>query len=200
VDHALLHTLNTLLVRHDAIEDPVVAYVNGAELIFAGMLLAAFLVVGGHRRRATQRAAVAAGLSAGVALALAQVLSRIVDRPRPFVADPGAVHLFAHHVADPGFPSDHATAAFAIGVALFLRLRAWGTIVLVLATILAAGRVAMGIHYPSDVLGGALLGTAVALVLYHPLVRALINRAADGAGAALDRTAGAVARPLRGGG
>jgi undecaprenyl-diphosphatase len=192
-----MHAANMLFVRHDAIEDPVVAYVNAAELLFAAMLAVAFLLVGGHRRRATQRAAVAAGLSAGVALAIGQVVARLVDRPRPFVADPGAVHLFAHHVADPGFPSDHATAAFAIGVALLLRQRTWGIVVLVLASILAFGRVAMGVHYPSDVLAGALLGTLVAVALHRPWVRAQINRLADGLGALRDRTAAGLVRPLR---
>jgi undecaprenyl-diphosphatase len=198
MDHSLLHTLNALFVHHDDVEDPVVAYVNAAEVLFAGMLVLAFVLVGGHRRRATQRAAVAAGLSAGVALAVAQVVSRLVDRPRPFVADPGAVHLFAQHAADPSFPSDHATAAFAIGVALLLRQRAWGAVVLVGATILAVGRVAMGVHYPSDVLAGALLGATIALALHQPRVRALINRLADVAGTLLDRTAAALVRPLRG--
>jgi undecaprenyl-diphosphatase len=100
-----------------------------------------------------------------VALACAQLLSRIVDRPRPFVADPGGVHLFARHAADAGFPSDHATAAFAIATALLLHDRRLGAIVLAAAALLAAGRVALGVHYPSDVLAGAALGAAVALAL-----------------------------------
>src|SRR4051812_21747515 len=197
MDQALTHLANMLLVRHDAIEDPLVAYVNATELLFAAMLAVAFLLVGGHRRRATQRAAVAAGLSAGVALAIAQVVARLVDRPRPFVADPHAVHLFAQHAADPGFPSDHATAAFAIGVALLLRRRTWGVVVLALATVLAVGRVAMGVHYPSDVIAGALLGTLVAVALHRPRARALINRVADGAGGAVDRTAAGLVRRLQ---
>jgi undecaprenyl-diphosphatase len=197
VDHALLHALNALFVRHDAIEDPWVAYVDAAELIFAGMLALAFLLAGGHRLRATRRAAAAAGLSAGLALLIAQVVSRLVDRPRPFVSDPGAIHVFGHHAADPGFPSDHATAAFAIGVSLLLRNRAWGAVVLVLATVLAAGRVAMGIHYPSDVAGGALLGTVVALGLHRSRARTLINRLADRAGALLARASARVLSPLR---
>lgn len=197
MDHSLLHALNALFVRHDAIEDPVVAYVNAAELLFAAMLVLAFLLAGGHRLRATRRAAAAAGLSAAVALLIAQVVARLVDRPRPFVADPSAVHLFGHHAADPGFPSDHATAAFAIGVALVLRQRAWGTVVLVLATVLAAGRVAMGVHYPSDVAAGALLGTVVALALARPPMWTLINRLADRAGALLTRAAARLLGPLR---
>jgi undecaprenyl-diphosphatase len=197
VDHALLHALNTLFVRHDAVEDPWVAYVNAAELLFVGMLALAFVLAGGHRLRATRRAAAAAGLSAAVALLIAQVVSRLVERPRPFVSDPGGLHVFGHHAADPGFPSDHATAAFAIGVALLLRNRAWGTVVLVLATVLAVGRVAMGIHFPSDVLGGALLGTVVALGLHRARTRTLINRLSDDAGALLARASARLLSPLR---
>jgi undecaprenyl-diphosphatase len=197
VDHALLHALNTLFVRHDALEDPWVAYVNAAELLFVGMLALAFVLAGGHRLRATRRAAAAAGLSAAVALLIAQVVSRLVERPRPFVSDPGGLHVFGHHAADPGFPSDHATAAFAIGVALLLRNRAWGTVVLVLATVLAVGRVAMGIHFPSDVLGGALLGTVVALGLHRARTRTLINRLSDDAGALLARASARLLSPLR---
>jgi undecaprenyl-diphosphatase len=197
VDHSLLHALNALFVRHDALEDPWVAYVNAAELLFAGMLALAFVLAGGHRLRATRRAAAAASLSAGLALLIAQVVSRLVDRPRPFVSDPSGLHVFGHHAADPGFPSDHATAAFAIGVALLLRNRAWGAVVLVLATVLAAGRVAMGIHFPSDVVGGGLLGAVVALGLHRARTRTLINRLSDYVGALLGRASARLLTPLR---
>ncbi len=193
MDFSLVHHLNGFLVHHDGIEDPLSFYVSAAELLFLGMLIVAFVVVGGHRRRDAQRAVVAAGLSAGLALAIASVMARVVDRPRPFVGHHG-IHLFVAHAADPGFPSDHATAAFAIGVALLLRFRAWGLVTLVFATVLAVGRVALGIHYPTDVLAGAALGAAVALGLYTPAVRALLNRLADAVGERLDALL-RVARP-----
>jgi undecaprenyl-diphosphatase len=108
-----------------------------------------------------------------------------VDRARPFVTHAG-VHLFSAHAADAGFPSDHATAAFAIGTAIFLRHRAWGAAVLVLAAVLAFGRVAMGLHYPSDVVAGAALGTATALGLWAPPVRRRVDAIADRLGATWD--------------
>jgi undecaprenyl-diphosphatase len=153
MDTSLLHALNGFFFHHDAVEDPVVAYVNAAELLFAGMLVAAFLFVGGHRRRDTRRAAAAAGLSAGVALAIAHVLATIVDRPRPFVADPSAVHIFTRHAADPGFPSDHATAAFAIAVAIFLYSRRAGIAFLAVASLIAPGLLAVewARHKPLEV-------------------------------------------------
>jgi len=193
VDTGLLHALNTFFFHHDLVEDPVVAYANAAEALFLGALVAGFAFVRGHRRQTARHAVVAAGLSAGLALAIAQVLSRVIDRPRPFVADPTGIHLFSHHVADPGFPSDHATAAFAIAVAILLRNRRWGAVTLAAAVVLALGRVAMGVHYPTDVLAGAALGSACALALWHPRVRAAVHWAADLAGRLLDEAAAAVA-------
>jgi undecaprenyl-diphosphatase len=186
MDFSLVQRLNDFLAGHDGLEDPMLVYANASELLFLAMLVVAFILAAGAAKQAIRRAVVAAGLSAGLALALAQVVSRLVDRPRPFVAHPHAVHLFAHHAADPGFPSDHTTAAFAIGVALLLRFRTWGAITLAFATLLAVARVGLGVHYPTDVLGGAALGTLSALVLYHPAVRAQLNRLADTVGGLLD--------------
>lgn len=196
MDSALTHALNVFLAHHDAIEDPVLWYANVAEMLFAGLLVVLFVLVGGHRRDGARRGAVAAGLSCGLALGLAQLITRLVDRPRPFVADPGAIHLFAQHAADSGFPSDHAAAAFAIAVAILLRNRRWGTVVLGCAGVLAAARVGMGVHYPTDVLGGAALGALSALVLWLPIVRGRLHALADLAGRAWDGTLHALAARL----
>jgi undecaprenyl-diphosphatase len=198
VDNSILHALNGFFFHHDAVEDSVLAYVNAAEVLFLGALLVAFSLARGPARRGARRAVVAAGLSAGLGLFVAQFISHAVNRPRPFVADPSGVHVFTPHAADPGFPSDHATAAFAIAVAIMLRDRRWGTVALVFATVLAVGRVAMGVHYPSDVLGGAALGAICALALYAAPVRRVLNRIADLTGSALDGViAGVAARVPR---
>jgi undecaprenyl-diphosphatase len=179
IEWSILHTLNDFLFHHDGVEDPLLVYINLSEALFVGILLVVFLFANGERHRAWRRATVAAVLSAGVALALAKVLSEIVDRSRPFVVDPSGVHLFSGHAADPGFPSDHATGAFAVAMAIFLRNRLWGSVALVAATVLAVGRVAIGVHFPSDVLAGAALGCGVALLLYIGPVRSRIDRLAD---------------------
>jgi undecaprenyl-diphosphatase len=190
MDMSLLRPLNRLFAHHDGLEDVLVAYANASEILFLGLLIAAFVLVRGEpaHRSAVRRAVVAAGLSAGLGLALAQVLSRLVDRPRPFVAHPDAVHLFAKHAADPGFPSDHATAAFAIAVALLLHSRRWGALALVAATVLAVTRVAMGIHYPTDVLAGAAVGALSALILNLRPGRAVVHQLAGAFGGVLDGT------------
>jgi undecaprenyl-diphosphatase len=173
-------------VHHDAVEDPAVAYERFSELLFLGLLAYLFLASRGYARRSARRGAVAAGLSSALAVGLASQIASLVDRPRPFVAHPSTVHLFTAHAADAGFPSDHATAAFAIAVAILLRNRRWGFVALAMATVLAVGRVAIGVHYPSDVVAGALLGSAAALVLWVPVVRRPLHRLADWAGGLWD--------------
>jgi undecaprenyl-diphosphatase len=187
MDWSLLHTLNDFLVGHDGVEDPLLFYVEASEALFAATLAVVFLFALGAGRVAWRRAVVAAVLSAAVALLVAKLISELVDRARPFVADPHGVHLFAAHAPDPGFPSDHATAAFAIAVAIVLRKRGWGIFALVAAAVLSVGRVALGVHYPSDVLAGAALGAAAALVLWWPPLRAKVDALADLLGRGWDR-------------
>jgi undecaprenyl-diphosphatase len=184
MDTSLLHALNGFAFHHDGFEDPLTLYVGASQVLF--MVLLALLALAARGTGWRRRAAVAAGFGAGLALAGAQVVSRIVDRPRPFVADPGGVHLFARHAADASFPSDHATAAFAIATAVLLRDRRLGVVVLAFAAVLAAGRVALGVHYPSDVVGGAALGAAVSLLLYVPGIRRRLDALADGVGRLID--------------
>jgi undecaprenyl-diphosphatase len=187
MDWSLLHALNDFLFHHDVVEDPLLFYINVSEALFVATLVIVFLAAHGQRHIAWRRATVAAVLSAGLALAAAKVISELVDRARPFVADAHGVHLFSAHAADPGFPSDHATAAFAIATAIVLRKRGWGIFALVAATVLSVGRVAIGVHYPSDVLAGAALGAAAALDLWVAPIRARVDALGDLLGRCWDR-------------
>jgi undecaprenyl-diphosphatase len=187
MDWSVLHALNNFMARNDAVEDPLLFYVEVSEALFACTLIGIFLVARGLGHAAWRRAAVAAALSAGVALAIGKVISEFVERARPFVADPHGVHVFSAHAADPGFPSDHATAAFAIAVAILQRKHGLGIAALLAAVVLSVGRVALGIHFPSDVLAGAALGSIVALALGWPPIKGRIDALADSLGRPWDR-------------
>jgi undecaprenyl-diphosphatase len=187
MEWSLLHTLNGYLYHHDAVEDPLLFYINVSEALFVATLVLVFVFANGERLRSWRRAAAAAALSAGLALVVAKVISELVDRARPFVVDPNGVHLFSGHAADPGFPSDHATGAFAVAMAIYLRKRSWGVVALLAAAVLAVGRVAIGVHFPSDVLAGAVLGCIAALVLWIGPVRGRIDALADWLGGRIER-------------
>jgi undecaprenyl-diphosphatase len=69
------------------------------------------------------------------------------------------------------FPSDNATYLFAIAAGLWLVSRWWGALFGALACSVALARVYLGIHYPSDVLVGALIGVATSVVVNREAVR-----------------------------
>ncbi len=103
-----------------------------------------------------------------IALLANQVLAHLWVRPRPFAAHADAVHLLAARTTDPSFPSDHAAAAFAIAVAVLAFSRRVGGALLAVAVLLAVSRVALGVHYPADVVAGAAVGAASALLVVRP--------------------------------
>jgi undecaprenyl-diphosphatase len=176
LDLTVAEHANAWAAHHDGWEDVARAYASVSELLFvAGVVLLglAGLVL---RRRHLLAASVLAVLAAGGGLVVASVAGKLIGRPRPFAAHPHQIHAFLAHAPDPGFPSDHATAAFAIGTVL----------VLLAAVALAVSRVLVGIHYPGDVIAGALLG-ALAGVVVVLLARRLVP-------AATEATAGAPRR------
>jgi membrane-associated phospholipid phosphatase len=138
-----------------------VTYAKYGIVLFAVLLLVAFLDA---RRRHDIRAIAAsvwAAVAALLALGIGQIIGGAIDRSRPFEALSG-VHLLVDRTTDFSFPSDHATVAGAVAVGLLFANRRWGNIAAVLALLMAFTRVYVGAHYPSDVLGGLALGAAVA--------------------------------------
>lgn len=82
----------------------------------------------------------------------------LFERTRPFDVIAGARKLIGAHGY--AFPSSHAANTFAAGTFLSLRFRRWWPI-LVIPVVVAYSRVYCGVHYPSDVVAGALLGAGV---------------------------------------
>ena len=103
-----------------------------------------------------------------------QALKHLIGRARPtlLLAD-GPFHFEPFSVADAlaSFPSGHTTSAFAAGTALGLVRPAWRGRLVAAALLIGASRVLVGAHYSSDVVGGAALGTAVALALARSFAR-----------------------------
>jgi undecaprenyl-diphosphatase len=121
--------------------------------------------------------------AAAVALAVNLVIHTLSDRPRPY-----ETHAIRHPWSgstDASFPSDHASASFAIAFAVVAYDAVAGAVLLVAALLIAVGRLFIGAHYPSDVGAGLLVGAASAAVVVRfarplllPLVR-LVERLTD---------------------
>jgi undecaprenyl-diphosphatase len=194
MDLSLYQSLNGLAERSDGFEDVMRFLALEAQFLFLALLAALFFARGKWASRNGRHGVAAAGFSALLALGAAQVISHLWERPRPFIAHPNDAHLFITGSHDPSFPSDHATAAFAIAVSIWLRHRRAGWLALGLAALVSVSRVAVGTHYPTDVLGGAVLGTVAAVVLWLPPIRRQLHQLADWAGSLYEHAAAGMAR------
>jgi undecaprenyl-diphosphatase len=114
-----------------------------------------------------------------LALALSLVVNRVTSmllpyRNRPMYSIGANAPTFEWH-ADlehwSSFPSDNATYLFAIAASLWLISWRWGLFFGVFAAFAALARVFLGIHYPSDIVAGALIGVATSVAVNREAVR-----------------------------
>ena len=173
----------------DFLHAPMRFAANDLVFVIVALVALTFLVPWRERRLERRIGAVMATAAGGVALLLVQPISKAVERARPFVDHPHA-KLLISHARDPGFPSDHATGAFAMAMALWFYDRTIGAVALVLAAIIAFARVYVGVHYPADVVGGALIGIGVAMIFRFTPLRAVIVRIATTCSALWERILG----------
>jgi undecaprenyl-diphosphatase len=102
----------------------------------------------------------------GVAFAVNNLLIKnLVMRPRPYETLTALTALVKYPVGY-SFPSGHACSSFAAAFAVTRGYGKRGAWIYVVATIIAVSRVYVGVHYPTDVLVGAVIGTAAAAGTY----------------------------------
>ena len=104
---------------------------------------------------------IVAGLLGPFAIGLNYAVKLVVRRQRPVLE---GLPPLGGAPSSLSFPSAHSTASFACATAM-TRIDPAAAVLFVLAALIAVGRPYLGMHYPSDVLGGALLGVALGLVV-----------------------------------
>lgn len=128
--------------------------------IFWILLTLALLIV-----RKTRPTGVVCAVSILIGLIITNlILKNWVARIRPYEVIEGLECLVGKE-SDFSFPSGHTTNSLACAVVLFkLAPKKWGVPALILAILIALSRLYVGVHYPTDVLAGALIGVCSALL------------------------------------
>src|SRR3954471_1822981 len=154
IDHALTHAIR----EHGLLVSIIAGFANWGVVAF-GVAACGLWLLDEPRRPGIWRRACAAGLSAAaVGLLLNQAIAQLWHRPRPYQDHPLGVIPLLSPSHDPSFPSDHATAALAIAFGILFVVGRAGWLFVAWAVLIATSRVLAGMHYPTDVLAGALVG------------------------------------------
>jgi undecaprenyl-diphosphatase len=169
------HAINDLAGHIDQVDDVFEFLASKGPLLLVLVAIAMWFWPGPQADRdLRQWGCLVAGGAGALALGVNQILIRLWDRPRPFAE----IHtvLLLKPSADPSFPSDHATFAFAVATATLLANRRLGLIAMWMAAVLSFARVYVGEHYVSDVLAGAAIGSVVAAAVFslRPVVWPLL--------------------------
>lgn len=102
-----------------------------------------------------------------VSVGIVQILKYSIRRDRPFITYPEIQKL-----SDGGgfsFPSGHTAPAFALATSLSLNFKKWYVVVpsFVWASAVGYSRLHLGVHYPTDILASAIIGTGIGFITHH---------------------------------
>jgi undecaprenyl-diphosphatase len=188
IDLSVLHWVNGFAQR-DPVFDRAVALLADATFVKGGFLFTYlwwvwFAKRGERQDNRIEVLRIFAGLVAALAIARAlQVflpgrLRPIHDATVGFILPYGAnPHILEHWNS---FPSDHAVIFFAIATAIWMRSRLCGGLAYLWVLLFAClPRVYLGYHYPSDVVAGAMIGTAIMVAAYAVPTNSASRWAAD---------------------
>lgn len=164
-DYQLFQLINGLAVSMSFLNPLMRFLAQDAEYLFyIGVIFYWFIRTESNRRMIVQ-----ALTAACAGLAVSGLIGDFFYRDRPFVTH--AVFQLIKHPANASFPSDHAIGAFVIATTIWLFRKADGKLWLALAACIAFSRIWTGVHYPSDVLAGALIGIAAAAGVHQIFAR-----------------------------
>jgi undecaprenyl-diphosphatase len=157
-DTTLFLWVNVDLSNHTAGQILLIVTLLGS--FSASMIVCGFLFLSGDRRRG-----ITASTSTILVTVLTIIIKTIVARPRPFTVVPGVIAVVLE--TGSSFPSGHVSRVFSLlhvtrGTSKRLRVVGYS-----LASLVMFSRVYLGVHYPLDVLCGALLGYASGRVVQH---------------------------------
>lgn len=153
-------------------------------VVIAFVLVTFFHTFRAYQRRNTELFIVAF-LSAAIArFIVTEGIRFLYYRPRPYLSLDGVRvlkhQLFGHMATSSSFPSGHAALAFAVATAVAFYYPKTSILFFAAAFSIGVGRVAVGVHWPSDVLGGAFVGVGTVLLVRWAFNRLRENKRAAG--------------------
>ena len=172
LDTQIFFFLNDFAGQSPFLDSVIVFFASYLAYILVAAFVA-FLFFSAYTKREKWEILAVTVISAGIARGfITEVIRYFYHRPRPFT-ELGIHPLFTDSAWS--FPSGHATFFFAMATAIYLYNRKWGMWFFAGTVLVTLARVAAGVHYPSDILGGAIIGVFTGYFTYRA-VRSYLAR------------------------
>ncbi|WP_406241662.1 phosphatase PAP2 family protein [Tissierella carlieri] len=164
-DDLFINIINRKM-KHKYLDTIMYRATNLGGAVFSSLLVLILILIGSSNVKLI-------GLEALGALTISQIivhaLKRILSRERPYKIIE-QLNTFGINLKDYSFPSGHTTASFSIATTIALNIPKLSIVVFVIAIIVGISRIYLGVHYPTDVTAGILLGIGTALVIHFYLL------------------------------
>ena len=139
---------------------------NLSDPVALGIPASLYIVGLANKNEAMKKQALYIGESFAASAIITHAMKKMVNRYRPIAANPNFTALV--DVRTQSFPSGHTSEAFTMATSVSLAYPKWYVIApaYTFATLVGYSRIYLGVHYPSDVVAGAILGSGTAYLTY----------------------------------
>ncbi len=157
-DLSLFHAINGMAGHTPILDKPFSFLAHYGLEIYAVLFVIAWFALP-RREEKKRHALVVSCIGGAIALLINAIIGSFVFRPRPFTVSGVHTHQLIPHPADTSFPSDHVSGGFGFASAAWGRTAKWFSwLFTFLSVVMMIARVYVGVHWPTDVLAGLVIG------------------------------------------
>lgn len=158
MDYQLFRRIIRLAGYNPSLDKTMIFISNNARYVFAFLLIFMWF-----RDRSNKKVTINAINSLVFSMFIHFLFKLFYFKPRPFVNH--RVGILIPSKTDTSFPSKHTLLTFAVSTSIFLQKRILGVIMWVLSGLTGFSRIWVGHHYPSDIIGSAVIGTTISFII-----------------------------------
>lgn len=161
MDFKLLYLINNM---HNPILDNIMVFLtNLGDVGLIWLIISIILLF----KKKTRKCGILIMISMVIGLILGNgILKNLIQRQRPCWIDT-SILLLIPNPTDYSFPSGHTIASFEAATMILLHNKKWGIPAMILAILISFSRMYLFVHFPTDILAGAILGILIAVSVYY---------------------------------
>lgn len=164
MDIKIFYFFNNLAGKSAVFDTTVIFFADYLQYALTAIFIL-FLYLGDYQNRQKFQIFLITAVSMIIArFGITSLIRFLYPLPRPFIAYQ-VNQLIPEGIN--GFPSGHAALFFAMAMAVYFYNKKLGAWFFAAAILMALSRVVAGVHYPTDIIGGAIIGMAVAYIVFY---------------------------------